>query len=68
MDSKVKAALTRGYNKESHSLKFSKPKLSAGLMTKGKASKGVGRSGEEKDSDDDYEEEERAPRIRRSYY
>jgi replication factor C subunit 1 len=57
VDSKVKAALTRGYNKESHSLKFSKPKLSAGLMTKGKGSKGVGRSGEEKDSDDDYEEE-----------
>ena len=54
VDSKVKAALTRGYNKESHTVKFIKPKMGAAMMSKGKSTKAVGRSGEEKESDDDY--------------
>ena len=54
VDSKVKAALTRGYNKESHTVKFIKPKMGAAMMSKGKTTKAVGRSGEEKESDDDY--------------
>ena len=35
-------------------MKFIKPKMGAAMMSKGKSTKAVGRSGEEKESDDDY--------------
>ena len=59
IDSKIKAALTRTYNKESHRVKFLKPKAGADMAQKvGKAKKVVGRSGEEiKEEDDDSDEE-----------
>jgi len=56
VDSKVKSSLTRNYNKESHSLKFTKPKMTSDMFSKAKKKKAVGRSGEEKESDDDYED------------
>lgn len=59
VDSKIKAALTRTYNKETHTVKFLKPKAGAEMASKvGKANKSVGRSGEGiKETDDDSDED-----------
>ena len=59
IDPKVKAALTRAYNKETHTVKFLKPKAGADMASKVGKGKKVGRSGEElHESDDDYQDDD----------
>lgn len=61
IDPKVKAALTRAYNKETHTVKFLKPKAGADMASKVGKGKKVGRSGEElHESDDDYQDDDDA--------
>jgi len=65
IDPKVKAALTRAYNKETHTVKFLKPKAGADMASKvGGRGKKVGRSGEElHESDDDYQDDDDAAAL-----